>query len=103
MNFKEYVNKLKKLEDSYRNDINRLQLQYALGNSGVEIGDIIINYVYRIRVEKMTLSSRHCLVFTGPLLTKNNIPYKNNARGKIWEPTIVEVIKGGQCPDTITK
>jgi len=83
--------KLRAMRARHEKEEAALIRRYVMENNTVRVGDILQDHCKRIRVEHITaLRSGQCY-YTGPLLTKKNVPYKSGKTDAVWQGNIKEV------------
>lgn len=82
-----YEQKLNEIENECSQKKTKLMVDYGLSQKKFDVGDIITNNIYTIKVDKITVYKSFGLpmpVYHGVELTKELVPKKNKNRGAIY-------------------
>ena len=97
MDQKEYQEKLKVLEKEFNQKATALSIECGLSQKKYNIGDIITNGIWTIKVEAVRayLGLEKCPmpVYHGASLTEDLVPKKNKEKGSIYGNDDVTLIK----------
>jgi hypothetical protein len=92
----EYDEKLNQIETTYNEAKKGLQIRFAMEARRFNIGDIISNGVFIIKVEKFGAfiwNKMPSPTYIGPELTKKHEPKKNGDRATIYDGSDVILIQ----------
>jgi len=92
MTLDEYNLKQKALKEEYEKNERALMRQYALESNNVKIGDIVMDHMGTVLVEKVQISLFNdppCCVYFGTMLAKDGTPYKRKAnKRQVFQPNL---------------
>ena len=86
MTTEEFTEKKTMLEREFLCKRKALAAEYALANNTVAIGDMVIDRIGRVKVDKIVVDgiSDPCCVYYGVEYTKKGIPFKNGKRRGVY-------------------
>ncbi len=95
MTEEEYDEKLQKIEKEYAIKKHTLSINFAKSNNPYKIGDIIRDHYETIMIDKIKTNlaswcSYPSCVYSGILVTKKGIPFKNGKRGTVYQDNVKE-------------
>jgi len=96
MNYKTYLERKNALTAQFHIDDNNLIREYALANSSVKIGDIILSETKRIKVDMIYTQVTGMLIpeclYDGFRMTNSGSFYKSGIRSSIKQQDVRKVI-----------
>lgn len=89
----QYDQKMKHLKYIHGQAVEKLNIEFSNSNNPNKIGDVIEDHHCRIRIERIDcyvsyISDYPDSSYTGPLLKKNNKPFKNGEHETIYQSRI---------------
>lgn len=88
-----YKEKVKELEKEYESKKLQLMKQFVDANNPYKIGDVVIDHVGAIVVEKITYSlgfnSFPCAIYFGIELKKDGTPTKELSKRNVWQSNVL--------------
>lgn len=89
MTKEEYKQRTSELYNEYNNKRKELDIEFALSNNDVKIGDVVADnccmiIVENIRVDTAWAGRLPCAYFEGTRITKKFIPYKSGERATVY-------------------
>lgn len=92
MDIREFISKKNILREDYDDNLWKLKKEYALSNNTVKVGDIVIDHMGAVKVEKILIyrMDEPSCIYRGIEYTKAGKPTKRGGRRDAYQRNLIK-------------